>query len=79
VSKARTTIPKSIRFEVFKRDYFKCKYCGASAPEVLLQVDHIEAVSKGGTDDMRKIFADITLFPKNSFNWDALKRPIIQG
>jgi hypothetical protein len=52
MSKARKTIPKSVRFEVFKRDSFKCQYCGASAPDVLLQVDHIKAVSKGGTNDI---------------------------
>jgi hypothetical protein len=52
MSEARKTIPKSIRFEVFKRDSFKCQYCGASAPDVLLQVDHIKAVSKGGTNDI---------------------------
>ena len=29
----RKTISKKTRFEVFKRDSFKCQYCGASAPE----------------------------------------------
>lgn len=44
----RKAISKSVRFEVFKRDSFKCQYCGASAPEVVLNVDHIQPVSKGG-------------------------------
>lgn len=48
----RKAIPKSIRFEVFKRDSFTCQYCGRSAPDVLLEVDHIVPVSKGGTDDL---------------------------
>lgn len=48
----RKAIPKRIRFEVFKRDSFKCQYCGAAAPEVLLQVDHIKPVAKGGTNDI---------------------------
>ena len=52
MSKARKAITKSTRFEVFKRDSFKCQYCGESAPDVLLQVDHIKAVSKGGTNDI---------------------------
>lgn len=39
------------RFEVFKRDEFCCQYCGRRSPEVLLEVDHIVAVAKGGTDD----------------------------
>lgn len=48
----RTAIPKSIRFEVFKRDKFTCQYCGLSAPDVILEIDHIRPVSKGGTNDI---------------------------
>ncbi len=44
----RKSIPKQIRFEVFKRDSFTCQYCGRKAPEVILHVDHIDPVSKGG-------------------------------
>lgn len=40
-----------LRFEVFKRDSFTCQYCGRSAPDVVLQADHIHPVSKGGDDD----------------------------
>lgn len=39
------------RFEIFKRDDFTCKYCGRRSPDVVLEVDHIHPVSKGGTDD----------------------------
>jgi len=39
------------RFEVFKRDQFTCRYCGRQSPEVVLEVDHITPVSRGGTDD----------------------------
>lgn len=49
---ARKPIPKSVRFEVFKRDKFTCQYCGASAPEVILEVDHIKPISKGGANDI---------------------------
>ena len=49
---ARKAIPKSVRFEVFKRDKFTCQYCGASAPDVILEIDHIRPVSKGGTNDI---------------------------
>ena len=51
----RKPIPKSVRFEVFKRDKFTCQYCGASAPDVILQVDHIKPVSKGGTNDIMNL------------------------
>lgn len=48
----RVALSKMVRFEVFKRDSFKCQYCGRSAPEVVLHVDHIRPVSKGGTNDI---------------------------
>lgn len=51
----REALSKSIRFEVFKRDSFKCQYCGGEAPNVLLHVDHIEPVSKGGTNDITNL------------------------
>lgn len=48
----RKSMSKKTRFEVFKRDGFKCQYCGKCAPEVVLHVDHIHPISKGGEDDM---------------------------
>jgi hypothetical protein len=45
-------ISKKMRFEVFKRDGFKCGYCGQEPPAVILEVDHIEPKSKGGKDDI---------------------------
>lgn len=48
----RKPISKTLRFEVFKRDGFKCQYCGRSAPEVILEVDHILPVAEGGTNDI---------------------------
>jgi len=49
---ARQGISKKVRFEVFKRDSFTCQYCGVKAPDVLLQVDHIDPVSQGGDNDI---------------------------
>ena len=51
----RKSIPKSVRFEVFKRDSFKCQYCSASAPDVILEVDHIVPVAEGGENDMMNL------------------------
>jgi len=48
----RKAISTRTRFEVFKRDSFKCQYCGSSAPDVLLEVDHINPVANGGTNDI---------------------------
>ncbi len=51
----RKPIGKKLRFEVFKRDSFKCQYCGAAAPDVLLHVDHIKPVAAGGTLEMTNL------------------------
>lgn len=48
----REYISKQLRFEVFKRDSFTCQYCGRSAPDVVLELDHIMPVSKGGDNDI---------------------------
>lgn len=50
--KKRKSLSKTVRFEVFKRDAFKCQYCGKSAPEVMLEVDHIIPVAKGGSNEI---------------------------
>lgn len=47
----RKQISQTLRFEVFKRDQFTCQYCGSHPPGVILHVDHIVAVAKGGTND----------------------------
>jgi len=52
---SKKPLSKRIRFEVFKRDSFKCQYCGATAPEVVLHVDHIKPVSQGGSDDLTNL------------------------
>lgn len=51
----RKSISKTIRFEIFKRDSFTCQYCGKGAPEVILEVDHIMPVSKGGDNDITNL------------------------
>ena len=48
----RGTLSKTVRFSVFKRDSFACRYCGATAPNVQLHVDHVVPVSEGGQDDI---------------------------
>lgn len=48
---SRKSLSKKLRFEIFKRDSFTCQYCGKVAPNVILEVDHIEPVSKGGGNE----------------------------
>lgn len=51
----REPISKKTRFEVFKRDSFACQYCGSTPPSVVLHVDHIHPVSKGGKNSMANL------------------------
>lgn len=43
-------VSKRTRYEVLKRDNHTCRYCGASAPDVKLTVDHVTPVALGGSD-----------------------------
>lgn len=49
---------QSIRFEVLKRDNYRCQICGRTAQDdnVKLQVDHKLAKSKGGTDTLDNLW-----------------------
>ena len=41
---------QNLRFEVFKRDEFKCQYCGRSPKTdgIVLELDHVTPVCDGG-------------------------------
>lgn len=43
-------VSKSLRFQVLRRDNHTCRYCGRSAPEVRITVDHVVPSALGGTD-----------------------------
>ncbi len=47
-------LSKRLRFEVFKRDCFRCQYCGVSGtePGVILHADHIVPKCEGGEDSL---------------------------
>lgn len=52
----RISISKKTRFEVFKRDFFKCGYCGSEVGAgVVLEIDHIIPVAEGGTNVMENL------------------------
>ena len=51
----RKAVGKKTRFEVFKRDSFTCQYCGKSAPDIILHVDHIDPVAAGGTNSIMNL------------------------
>jgi hypothetical protein len=48
---ARKSTGKRLRFSVFARDNFTCRYCGKQSDSVELQVDHLIPVCQGGTND----------------------------
>jgi hypothetical protein len=48
--KPRAAIPQALRFNVFRRDNFTCRYCGKQSPEVILHLDHIKPVADSGRD-----------------------------
>lgn len=54
--RTRAEVSPKLRFRVFKRDSFRCRYCGASADEgARLELDHVVPISKGGTNDMANL------------------------
>ncbi len=53
----RQAISYRLRFDVLKRDGFACRYCGQRPPDVVLHLDHVVPVSRGGTDEMANLCA----------------------
>lgn len=52
--KHRKTINNSTRYDIMKRDYFKCTVCGDSPSSninTILEIDHILPVAKGGGNE----------------------------
>src|SRR6266403_41982 len=48
---------KATHFLIFKRDDFKCIYCGKSSIEdsIKLHIDHVYPVDKGGSNDLMNL------------------------
>lgn len=45
-------VGKRLRFQIFRRDNFACRYCGRAAQDgAVLEVDHIKPRAEGGADD----------------------------
>jgi hypothetical protein len=43
-------VSKRLRYEILRRDQHTCRYCGATAPDVPLRIDHVTPVALGGAD-----------------------------
>lgn len=50
-------VTKRTRYEVLKRDNHTCRYCGATAPEATLTVDHVTPIALGGNDNPDNLVA----------------------
>ena len=51
----RKSIPRQLRHQVFQRDGYRCRECGATNKQARLHVDHIKPVAKGGTNDLSNL------------------------
>lgn len=52
----RSRLPARVRFEVLRRDRYRCTYCGRQPRDgAILQVDHVVPRSKGGTDNFSNL------------------------
>lgn len=54
----RQTVSKKLQFEVFKRDKFTCQCCGRKAPDVILNVCHINPISMGGENSLLNLITN---------------------
>jgi hypothetical protein len=50
-------VSKRLRFEILRRDNHQCRYCGATAPDATLTVDHVIPEALGGSDDPANLVA----------------------
>ena len=48
-------ISASVRVSVLNRDGYRCVFCGRSAKQVELEVDHIIPFSQGGSNDLNNL------------------------
>ena len=62
----------SLRYDVLKRDGFRCVICGACASDTIkLHVDHIIPVAKGGKtefDNLRTLCSDCNLGKSDKYD-----------
>lgn len=46
---------KRLRYEVMRRDNHACRYCGGTAPDVKLTIDHVVPTTLGGKDEAENL------------------------
>lgn len=50
-------VSKRLRFEILRRDNHACRYCGLTAPDGWLEIDHVVPKALGGTDEPSNLCA----------------------
>lgn len=56
IKSKREPIPNRVRHQVFQRDNYRCRECGARLEDgATLEIDHIVPVAKGGTNDISNL------------------------
>jgi hypothetical protein len=50
-------VSKRLRYEILRRDNHACRYCGATAPDTPLTVDHVVPTALGGSDQPDNLVA----------------------
>lgn len=50
-------VSKRLRYEILRRDAYACRYCGGTAPDVVLTIDHVIPSTLGGDDDPSNLVA----------------------
>lgn len=51
----RKQISSKLRFEILKRDGFKCVYCGIPSSKTQIHIDHVKPFSSGGGCDIKNL------------------------
>lgn len=55
VKEGKRSLPPKVRFAVFNRDGYRCIYCGKTAADSILHVDHKISVANGGSDSIENL------------------------
>lgn len=53
-------IPRRLRFEILRRDHYRCRYCGATAEDATLVVDHVLPEALGGLTEAANLVTACT-------------------
>lgn len=53
----REVISDRLRFDILRRDKFRCQTCGGRAPSVRLEIDHRVSVADGGSSDETNLWS----------------------